>query len=98
MLYIAKFYVAIWLGNLILKRSGRTDTSPVPSLLLGLLILYIVTAIPVAGTFIGIVIIFFGIGALLQRRETRLDVAFEAAPAAASPDSLPNSFPAGTEE
>lgn len=99
MLYIAKFYVAIWLGNLILKRSGRVDVSPIPSLLLGLVIIYLVTAIPIAGTFIGIVIIFFGIGALLQRRETRLDVAFEPAPAGASPDSLPNNFPGGgTEE
>jgi cytoskeletal protein CcmA (bactofilin family) len=93
MLYIAKFYVAIWLGNLILRRSGRADVSPIPSLLLGLVPIYLATAIPILGTFIGIVIIFFGIGALLQRKETRLDSAFEPAPAPAISDGLPNSFP-----
>jgi cytoskeletal protein CcmA (bactofilin family) len=92
-LYIARFYVAIWLGNWILKRSGKTDVSPIPSLLLGLLIVYLVTAIPILGTFIGIVIIFFGLGALLQRRETRLDRAFEPSPVPASGNGLPNTFP-----
>lgn len=90
-LYIAKFYVAIWLGNLILQRGGRTDVSPVPSMLLGLVLVYAVTAIPIFGTIVGIVIIFFGLGALLQRKETRLDAAFEPAPPAA-PNALPNGF------
>ncbi len=90
-LYIAKFYVAIWLGNLILQRSGRTDVSPIPSLLLGLVPIYLVTAIPIAGTLIGIVIIFFGLGALLQRKETRLDTAFEPPPAPEG--ALPSTFP-----
>jgi len=90
-LYIAKFYVSIWLGNLILQRSGRTDVSPIPGMLLGLLIVYIVTAIPFLGTLVGIVVIFFGLGALMQRKETRLDVAFEAAPAPVS-NGLPTEF------
>ena len=90
-LYIAKFYVSIWLGNLILRRGGRTDKSPIPPMLLGLLIVYLVTAIPVIGTLIGIVIIFFGLGALLQRKETRLNGAFEAPPAPSN--GLPDSFP-----
>lgn len=89
-LYIAKFYFAIWLGDLVLKRGGRTDVSPIPSMLLGLVFVYLATAIPVVGTFIGIVIIFFGLGALLQRKETRLDAAFE--PVRPSPNGLPNSF------
>jgi cytoskeletal protein CcmA (bactofilin family) len=90
-LYIAKFYVSIWLGNLILGRGGRTDVSPIPSMLLGLVIVYLVTAIPIFGTLVGIVIIFFGLGALLQRKETRLDAAFEPAPAVSN--GLPNEFP-----
>jgi cytoskeletal protein CcmA (bactofilin family) len=93
LLYIAKFYVAIWLGNLILKRSGRADVSPIPSMLLGLVLVYLVTAIPYLGTFVGIVIIFFGIGALLQRRETRLDSAFEPSPVPVNSNGLPNNFP-----
>lgn len=91
-LYIAKFYVSIWLGALILRRSGRTDTSPIPPMLLGLLIVYLVTAIPVLGTLVGIVVIFFGLGALLQRKETRLNGVFEAAPVQSN--GLPDSFPA----
>ena len=90
-LYIAKFYFSIWLGNLILRRGGRTDVSPIPSMLLGLTIVYLVTAIPIMGTLIGIVIIFFGLGALMQRKETRLDAAFEPAPVVS--DGLPNEFP-----
>jgi cytoskeletal protein CcmA (bactofilin family) len=90
-LYIAKFYVSIWLGNLILGRGGRTDVSPIPSMLLGLTLVYLVTAIPFLGTLVGIVIIFFGLGALMQRKETRLDAAFEPAPVVS--DGLPNEFP-----
>lgn len=90
-LYIAKFYFAIWLGNLILRRGGRTDVSPIPSMLLGLTIVYLVTAIPFVGTLIGIVIIFFGLGALMQRKETRLDAAFEPAPVVSN--GLPDEFP-----
>lgn len=90
-LYIAKFYFSIWLGNLILRRGGRTDVSPIPSMLLGLTLVYLVTAIPIMGTLIGIVIIFFGLGALMQRKETRLDAAFEPAPVVS--DGLPNEFP-----
>ena len=94
-LYIAKFYVSIWLGNVILGRGGRTDVSPIPSMLLGLTIVYLVTAIPFVGTLVGIVIIFFGLGALMQRKETRLDAAFEPAPVVSN--GLPNEFPgAGT--
>ncbi len=92
-LYVAKFYVAIWLGNLILRRGGRTDVSPIPSFLLGILLIYLVTWIPVVGTLIGIVVIFFGLGALLQRKETGLDAAFEAPPQPAAPGALPSAFP-----
>ena len=90
-LYIAKFYFSIWLGNVILSRGGRTDVSPIPSMLLGLTIVYLVTAIPFVGTLIGVVIIFFGLGALMQRKETRLDAAFEPAPVVS--DGLPSEFP-----
>jgi hypothetical protein len=90
-LYIAKFYFSIWLGNLILGRGGRADVSPIPGMLLGLTIVYLVTAIPIIGTLVGIVIIFFGLGALLQRKETKLDAAFE--PAAVVSNGLPNEFP-----
>jgi cytoskeletal protein CcmA (bactofilin family) len=94
-IYIAKFYVAIWLGNLMLGRGGKTVGSPIGPMLLGLLVIYIVTAIPIVGTLVGIVIIFLGLGALLQRRETRLNGAFEEQQPA-EPGALPNSFPGST--
>jgi cytoskeletal protein CcmA (bactofilin family) len=90
-LYLAKLYVAAWLGNLILRRGGREDASPIPGMLLGLPILYALTAIPVLGTLLMFVIVFFGLGALLQRRETRLNGAFEPRPV--ETDALPNTFP-----
>lgn len=97
-LYIAKFYVAIWLGSVILRRGDAIMTkSPVPPMLLGLIGVYIITAIPVIGTLSGIVIIFFGLGALLQRKETGLETAFEPAPVVAD-TGLPTAFPGtGTE-
>jgi cytoskeletal protein CcmA (bactofilin family) len=97
-LYIAKFYVAIWLGSVILRRGDAIMTkSPVPPMLLGLVGVYIITAIPVIGTLCGIVIIFFGLGALLQRKETGLANAFEPVPVATEV-GLPSAFPGtGTE-
>ena len=50
------------------------------------------------GTLAGIVIIFFGLGALMQRKETKLDVAFESAPQPVS-NGLPTEFTGtGSEE
>ena len=92
-LYIAKFYFAIWLGSWVLRRGDRIlTTSPIPPMLLGLVIVYLLTAIPVLGTLIGIVIIFFGLGALLQRKETRLEQAFEPVETA-DDNALPSVFP-----
>ncbi len=92
-LYISKFYFAIWLGSWMLRRGERIMTkSPVPPMLLGLLIVYLLTAIPILGTLIGIVIIFFGLGALLQRKETRLEAAFEPVEPT-DENALPSVFP-----
>lgn len=92
-LYIAKFYVATWLGKLILRRRP-VDASPIPPMLLGLTILFLVTWIPILGTLVMFLTWFFGLGALLQRKETRLNGAFEPAPAP-EPPGLPDTFPAG---
>jgi cytoskeletal protein CcmA (bactofilin family) len=92
-LYIAKFYVAAWLGKLIL-RNRPADASPIPPMLLGLTILYLLTWIPILGFLITLVVVFFGLGALLQRKETRLNGAFEPAPAP-EPPGLPERLPPG---
>lgn len=95
--YIAKFYVAIWVGSIIVRRADGSTRSPIPVMLLGLLILYILTALPYIGTLFTFLIVFFGFGALLQRKETRLDKVFEREqpePNGALPGTFPGS-PAG---
>jgi cytoskeletal protein CcmA (bactofilin family) len=94
--YVAKFYVAIWLGSIIVRRAEGSRKSPVPVMLLGLAILYIVTAVPVVGTLVSFLAVFLGLGALLQRKETRLDQVFEqqAEPNGALPGAFPGT-PAG---
>jgi len=89
--YIAKFYVAVCVGRLVLRR-GDGQGPPVPMLLLGLAILYLLTAVPYAGTIISFLIVFLGLGALLQRKETRLDKVFEQQ--AEPNEALPGAFPA----
>jgi len=90
--YIAKFYVAIWVGNLILRRKDGDPRSPVPVMLLGLVVLYILTALPFIGTLISFLIVFLGFGALLQRKETRLDKVFETERTEPN-GALPGTFP-----
>jgi cytoskeletal protein CcmA (bactofilin family) len=92
-LYIAKFYVGLWLGKLIL-RNRPAGASPIPPMLLGITILYVLTWIPILGFLITLVVIFFGLGALLQRKETRLNGAFEPTPSP-EPPGLPEALPAG---
>jgi cytoskeletal protein CcmA (bactofilin family) len=92
-LYIAKFYVGTWLGKMILRKRAP-DASPIPPMLLGITILYLVTWIPILGALVTFLTWFFGLGALLQRKETRLNGAFEPAPAP-EPTGLPDAFPAG---
>jgi cytoskeletal protein CcmA (bactofilin family) len=90
--YIAKFYVAIWLGSIIVRRKEGETRSPIPVMLLGLAILYILTALPFVGTLISFLIVFLGFGALLQRKETHLDQVFEQK---SEPNgALPGAFPA----
>jgi len=92
--YIAKFYAATWLGNLVLRR--HPDASPMPAMLLGITMLYAVTWIPILGGLVAFIAAFLGLGALLQGKGTRLNGAFEPAPAEAA--GLPNAFPdSGTE-
>ncbi len=64
--YIAKIYVSISLGRIIL-RALRKDSDPRQgwSLLLGLIILTILFMIPVLGVVIYFLVIFWGLGAIL---------------------------------
>jgi len=63
--YLAKVPVGVWLGQRVLKALGRTDPSPYWSLTTGLLLLYIVFAIPVLGCLAWFACLFLGLGAII---------------------------------
>ena len=64
-LYISKIYVAVAVGQFILKRLRKNEPGWIWSLLLGILILVLVFAIPVVGMIIYAVVIFAGIGGII---------------------------------
>src|SRR5262245_47758077 len=64
-LYFAQFPVAAWLGGRILGLFGQREPSRYLSLFLGLLLLYLVFAIPCVGMFVVCFAIFLGFGAIL---------------------------------
>jgi cytoskeletal protein CcmA (bactofilin family) len=63
--YLAKVPVGVWLGQRVLRALGRTDPSPYWSLTTGLLLLYVVFAIPVLGTLTWFACLFAGLGAII---------------------------------
>jgi len=64
-LYLAQFPVAAWLGSRILGLLGRREPSRYLSLFLGLLVLYLLFAIPCLGWLLAIYSVFLGFGAIL---------------------------------
>lgn len=68
MLYIARAYAAIGIGRWILARFGSPNASLYLDLLVGLIILWLLTAIPFVGWFIGLLALLFGLGALSAQR------------------------------
>jgi hypothetical protein len=71
--YLTRAVVGYWMGNLILSRVRPAwAEKPVWSTLLGVVILVLLTAIPIAGLLFGLATTCFGIGTLwLLWRETR---------------------------
>jgi cytoskeletal protein CcmA (bactofilin family) len=62
--YVAKLPVALWLGQKILRSLGGTDPSPYLGLPIGLLLLYLLFALPFVGWFLWFVAAFLGLGAI----------------------------------
>jgi cytoskeletal protein CcmA (bactofilin family) len=65
LVYLAKVPVAIWLGDWIMKRFGRTDSSPYLSLVIGIPVLYILFAVPFLGKIAWFGSLFIGLGAVV---------------------------------
>lgn len=65
-LYLAKMPVAVWLGGRLLRAAGRTEPSPYASIVLGLPVIYVATAIPFfIGGLVWLVVTWLGLGAMI---------------------------------
>jgi cytoskeletal protein CcmA (bactofilin family) len=76
LVYLAKVPVAIWIGDSILARLGRPQTSPYPGFLVGITVLYLVFLIPYLGSLAWWASLFVGLGAIVlyisdQRQQRR---------------------------
>lgn len=65
LLYLGKVVVGLWLGTLILRRKEISKRNLVGTLAAGLLIIYTLTAITAISAVVRIVIVIYGLGALL---------------------------------
>jgi cytoskeletal protein CcmA (bactofilin family) len=64
-LYLAKMPVALWAGRRLLGVLGSRDPSPFLALLLGLLLLYLLFAVPYLGKLVWLVTTWLGLGAMI---------------------------------
>jgi len=65
LLYLSKIIVGLWIGSAILRRKEFSKRTMAGPLALGLLIIYALTSFAAASLLINILIIIFGLGALL---------------------------------
>lgn len=68
LLYISRIVVALAIGRWLLTRGGRPEPSRYLAFFVGLLIYWILTAIPVVGPFLSFVGLILGLGALMFSR------------------------------
>lgn len=78
-LYAAKLPVAVWVGERLLTLAGRPNASPYAALATGILLLYLLFAIPFAGWLFWLAATWLGLGAMVvfsrKRLESRTTVA-----------------------
>ena len=63
--YVAKLPIAVWAGEQLLTRAGRTDPSPYAAMAVGILALYLLFAIPWLGGVFWLVATCLGLGAMV---------------------------------
>ena len=68
MVYIARAYAAIGIGRWLFARFGSPNMSLYLDLFVGLLILWLLAAIPFVGWFISLIALLFGLGAITAQR------------------------------
>ena len=63
--YVAKLPIAVWAGGQLLTRVGSTDPSPYAAMAVGILVLYLLFAIPWLGGVFWLVATCLGLGAMV---------------------------------
>ncbi len=64
-LYIAKLPIAAWAGGRVLALAGRPNASPYATMTLGILVLYLLFAIPYIGGLLWLIATWLGLGAMV---------------------------------
>ncbi len=64
-LYAAKLPVAVWIGDRLLSRAGRAGASPYAAMALGVLLLYLLFALPYVGWLFWLGAAWLGLGAMV---------------------------------
>jgi hypothetical protein len=68
-IYLARLFIIFWAGTMIFERTGR-KIHEVWALIVGLIVYYVITLIPIIGGLITFFVILFGLGtAILTTRE-----------------------------
>lgn len=70
--YLSKVWVGLLLGRGFFEAFGRGEVTPYARLAVGLLIYYLVTAVPVVGFWVSTATLVFGLGAILGWKRNRL--------------------------
>ena len=73
-LYAAKLPVAVWIGDGLLGYAGRPGASPYAAMALGILLLYLLFAIPYVGGLFWLAATWMGLGAMVVAGRRYLDV------------------------
>ena len=63
--YVAKLPIAVWAGEQLLARAGSTEPSPYAAMAVGILVLYLLFAIPWLGGLFWLVATCLGLGAMV---------------------------------
>ena len=78
-LYAAKLPIAVWIGDRLLGLAGRPGASPYAAMALGVLLLYLLFAIPYVGWLFWLAATWLGLGAMVVSGRRYLNLRASAA-------------------
>lgn len=65
-IYLAQGYTGLWLGKLIVEKLAHSELNAFLEMLIGITVLALLTMIPWAGTYIGLLSLLLGLGLFMQ--------------------------------